>query len=133
MFCRSCGFDPGITATSENEDVSAQSTAMTSRDAAVWATGESDLEKGSLAACSIWSSSSTRENSSNLVCRVIGGWALAQRKGGSSVVAGGVRVVVFMKGSGLRSVGGLRSGLEDTDSVPGAVCGTSLLSEIGHE
>lgn len=45
------------------------------------------------------------------------GKALTQRTGGSALPGGGVCVVGFMKGSGLRSKGGIRSGLEEADLI----------------
>lgn len=40
---------------------------------------------------------------------------LTQRTGGSTLPKGGLCMVGFKKGSGLRSEGGMRSGLEDPD------------------
>lgn len=61
--------------------------------------------------CSTWLSS-TAEG----VCPLgIGKGALTQRTGGSTMFWDGVCVLGFIKGSGLRSEGGIRSGLEDVD------------------
>ena len=49
------------------------------------------------------------------VCWEAGKGALTQRTGGSTLPCGGVCVTGLMKGSGLRSEGGTRSGLEDPD------------------
>lgn len=72
------------------------------------------MDLGSLAVslCSTWLSFSTWEAWSGEA-----GKALTQRTGGSSLPGGGVCVVRFIKGSGLRSEGGMRSGLEDADFI----------------
>lgn len=49
------------------------------------------------------------------LCWEAGRGALTQRTGGSTQVRGGVCVAGFMEGSGVRSEGGMRSGLEDLD------------------
>lgn len=67
----------------------------------------------SAVACSTWSSWPTGEAGSG--CLEAGNGALTQRRGGSTLHGGGVFAVRFMNGSGLRSDGGMRSGLEDPD------------------
>lgn len=67
----------------------------------------------STVACSTWLSLSAGDTWS--VCWEAGKGALTHRTGGSTLPGGGVCGVGFMKGSGLRSVGGIRSGLEDPD------------------
>lgn len=66
-----------------------------------------------LGCCSAWLSLPTGAVWS--VCWEIGNGALTQRTGGSTLPCGGDCVVGLMKGSGLRSEGGMRSGLEDPD------------------
>lgn len=72
-----------------------------------------DVDLGCLAVslCSSWSLTTGGAWSGEA------GKALTQRTGGSALPGGGVCVVGFMKGSGLRSKGGMRSGLEEADLI----------------
>lgn len=80
--------------------------------------------------CSTWLSLPTGEVWS--VCWEADKGALTQRTGGSTLPCGGVCVVGFMKGSGLRSEGGMRSGLEDPDLLGFWVNSTDfILPETG--
>lgn len=73
---------------------------------------EVDLGCLAVSLCSSWLSLTTGEAWSGEA-----GKALTQRTGGSALPGGGVCVVGFMKGSGLRSKGGMRSGLEEADLI----------------
>lgn len=122
MLCKSSRFDLEPRKVSEEVDASSSphSTTMALDDTAVLVTVE-EIGKGadlgrwtsSVVCCSTWLSLPTGEAGS--VCSGIAKGALTQRTGGSTLSGGGVCVVGFMKGSGLRSEGGMRSGLEDPD------------------
>ncbi len=140
MLCRSSRFDLEPRRASEEVDASSspQSATIALGDTVVLVTVE-EIGEGvdfgrwtSTVACfSTWLSLPAGEASS--VCWEAGKGALTQRTGGSTLPGGGVCVVGFMKGSGLRSEGGMRSGLEDPDLLGLLVNSDFILPETGTE
>lgn len=141
MLCKSSRFDLEPKKASEEVAASSspQSTSIASEDTVVLVTVEEigegvDLGRwiSAVACCSGWLSLSTGEAWS--ICLEASKGALTQRTGGSTLPGGGDCVVELMKGSGLRSEGGIRSGLEDLDLL--GVFGNStgfMLSETVTE
>lgn len=141
MLCKSSRFDLEPRKALEEVDASSspQSTAIALDDTVVLVIlGEIGDELGlgrwtsAVACCSTWLSLPIEEDWS--VCWEVGKGALTQRTGGSTLPGGGVCMVGFMKGSGLRSEGGIRSGLGDPDLLGFLVDSTGfVLPETGTE
>lgn len=139
MLCKSSRFDLEPRKASEVSDAPStpQSTPIALDDTVVLVTVEEIVEEVDLGRWSStvasWSTSlSLTTGEAWSVSWDAGKGALTQRTGGSTLPGGGVCVVGFMSGSGLRSEGGMRSGLEDPD-LPAFLVNSAVFIETGAE
>lgn len=120
VLCKSSRFDLEPRKASHKVDASSSPEASTIAvgDTVVMVGGSGegmDLGRWTSAVACCCTGLSSPTGGASSVCWEAGKGTLTQSTGGSALPGGGVCVVGFMKGSGLRSEGGMWSGLEDAD------------------